>query len=310
MNKIVTQSVGNASRITLLGGRLQLNDGYLTLGQQDLLYDNTNYYYLSASSSREDFLSNLRRHYVKRGAVHVFDDATISYELRYVPVLKCDDKLLILNNEDDDFITDNFFCTPLQWDDSWNSQVYNVVDGCLRNVDGRLLPINLSFKEISYLAPRLELSLSDQFIVLLMPFHVAHIISEKRDYQVAQIAVRNSNLVYDFPLYDDTTFSGLVHVFFLVAIYGLGTAFVVNHSAEVKPFIENYLQWWFEYHSVPDIKGYLNDIIPIIGWLAGFLLEIILWILFVILVIGIIPAIALAVPALAAGICRQILHCR
>ena len=185
-----------------------------------------------------------------------------------------------------------------------------VTKGCLRSFDIRLLPIKLSYKEISYLAPRLDLSLPDQLQIVLMPFHVACITSKQHEYHVAQIALENTAQISDYPLSDDSTFSAITHVFFLAAFYGACATFVLDNTDQVLLLKESYVRWWnsFLYDSgIRDIlddgiRETLNDYFPVLGWLVGMILEIVIIILLIILIIGIVPAIALVVPAIVASI--------
>lgn len=297
MNKIVTESIGNARNNTLLGGRLQLIDGQLILSEQDSFHPNTQYYYIAASSNKEDFLNNIRRHYVNYGAVQIFDKAKITYELKYLPVLKCGDKLLTLNNEDDDFITENYFSKPLQWNSSWDGLLKNVTDGCLTTSKCSLLRVNLSFKEISYLVSRFGLVKSNQLQIIFLPFHCAVISCVNKEYHVAQIALRNTELEFDYPFFDDSTFFAIIHLLLLIFIYGIFVVFAINNIDQSRQFFEDYGTWWKIHLPLPDLSKSLDSIIPIIGWLIGMVLDLVLIILYVIFIIGIVPAIALIIPA-------------
>lgn len=304
MNRVYTENIGNARDITLLGGRLLLKDGYLTLGEKDLLHNDTSYYYVPSPSSRDAFLSSLRQKYVREGEAHVFDKASVNYRLKYVPVLKCGNKIMTLNSEDEYFITDKFFERPHSWQNDWDSLIAPIANGCLQSSACDPLPIKLSYKEISYLAPRLGLSLPKQLQVVLMPFHIAYITSERHEYHAAQIALENEYLVCDFPQFEDYTFSAMTHVFFMLALYGAFAAFVLANTDQILPFIKSYAKWVRDNMSILNLEDILDGYIPTlyIGRLIGVILNIIEVILLVILMGGIVPAIALVVPSIASTI--------
>lgn len=304
MNRVVTEGLGNARDITLLGGRLQLKDGNLTLGEKDLLHNDTSYYYVPSPSGRDAFLRSLRQKYVNEGEAYVFEKASVNYRLKYVPVLKCGNKILTLNSEDDYFITDKFFERPHSWHSDWDSHIAPVANGCLRSSECYLLSIKLSYKEISYLAPRLGLPLSKQLQVVLLPFHVATITSGRHEYHAAQVAIGDECLVCDHPQFEDSTFSAMAHALCLLAIYGTGAAFVLTNSDQIKPFIESYAKWVGNNMAILNLDDILDSYIPLlyIGRIIGVLLNIVEVILLVILMAGIVPAIALVVPSIASTI--------
>lgn len=306
MNTVVTENIGNARDITLLGGRLQLENGYLTLGEKDLLYDDTSYYYFSSPSSRDEFFNALRRHYVKNGQSQVFDGAKVDYRLKYIPVLVCGSRILALNNEVDYFITDNFFEKPHVWLSNWDNMIAPVANGCLQGTERSLLPIKLSYREISYLAPSLKLPLPKQLKIVLMPFHTATITGKHREYRAAQIAVRNAELVCDYPKYSDATFSAMTHVLFLLAIYGACAAFVLcnTDTEQFLPLVKSYAKWGFNHFFINDLDEIFGSYIPFLylGNIVGVIVEIILAIIVVILIFGVIPAVALIVPMIVSSI--------
>jgi len=309
MSKIIAEDLGNARNITLLGGRLQIEGQKLALFSKDLLHEGTSYHYLRKMSSSGEFFDNVRRHYVGRGAVQVFNEAKVTYCLKYVPVLKCGEKLFALNNEDDYFVTDYFFSTPLSWKNSWDAVMLPVSDGCLDTSEIRILEIKLSYKEIAYLVPRLNMPLAEQLQVILMPIHVASITSKQWEYHAAQIALPDTVLAYDYPLFNDKIFSSMTHVVFLLAAYGACVAYAIQHADHWKEYLDRYWNCW-SWLSKPInnevFRNTLNDYVPILGWLAGMVIELILLLLMVILVVGIVPAILLAVPAIGSSIVATI----
>lgn len=299
MNTVYTGNIGNARDITLLGGRLQLENGCLTLGENDLLLSGTSYDYFPSPSSRDEFFVTLRQRYVKAGEVHVFNGATIDYKLKYVPVLKCGDKILTLNSEDDYFITDNFFESPHRWRERWDNMIVPVSQGCLQHADASLLPIKLSYKEIEYLVPRLGLSLPKQLQVVLLPFHIATVTSKQHEYHVAQIALQDEASVADYPLFEDSTFTSMTHVVSLLAIYGACVAFVLDHTSQILPFIQSYAGWCYEHLQFHNLTEIFGSYVPVLylGNLFGWMLEVVQFIILFIVMGCIVPAIALVVPS-------------
>lgn len=303
MNRVVTENIGNARDITLLGGRLQLENGYLTLGENDLLRDGTSYYSFSSLSDSSEFLESIRKQYVWKGQPHVFDGATIKYKLEYVPVLKCGNRLLTLNSEDDYFITDNFFDKPYYWDKEWDNMITPVAPRSIQCSSGcSVLPIKLSYKEISYLAPRLNLPLQGNLQVVLLPFHVASITNNKHEYHVAQIALKHYHPVCDYPMFEDSTFSAINQVFMLIALYCACVAFIILNKDQAEPFTLSYLNWIKDHFYISGLVDTWEGYIPILGSLIGFLLEVVLVIVLVFVFAGVVPSIAMIVPLLVSVI--------
>lgn len=303
MNRVVTENIGNARDITLLGGRLQLENGYLTLGENDLLRDGTSYYSFSSLSDSSEFLESIRKQYVGKGQPSVFDGATINYKLEYIPVLKCGNKLLTLNSEDDYFITDNFFGNPYIWDKEWDNMIVPVAPRRIHCSSGcSVLPIKLSYKEISYLAPRLNLPLQGNLQVVLLPFHVASITNKKHEYHVAQIALKHYHPVCDYPMFEDSTFVAINQLFMLIAVYCACAVFIILNKDQAEPFTTSYLHWIKDNFYISGLVDTCGDYIPILGHIFGFLIEVALVIVLVFVFAGIVPSIAMIIPLFVSNI--------
>lgn len=300
MKSVTTESIGNAKDIRLIGGRLQIKDGQLTLDTKDPFHPETEYFYLKAATNRDTFIKNVRRHYVKYGTVDVFEKASFSYLLKYLPVLKCGERMLALNNVNMDFITDEFFYLPPYWERKWDNRLLPVTENCIPFADKRILPINLSMKEVEYLAPRMELDLPEHPLVVLIPFHTGIIKNCDSTFHVAQIALCNTILKYDYPFFDDKTFSSIAQLTFMLATYGVCAAFVAEHFDQAKPFFIDYCKWWDDFFTFREFREQGNDIVPILGWIVGFFLDILVGIVIIILIFGIIPVLALVTPSIVA----------
>lgn len=299
MKRVSVENINSSRDVTLLGGRLQLREGLLSLTDTDLLHQHTQYYYLLPNeTSRSEFIKGLRSHYVRHGAVKVFNGSEVSYSLKYVPTVRFCNRLLSLNNEDDYFVTDRFFCPPLSWNDSWEMAVRPVMEGCLRSSDAHFMPINLSYREISYLAQRLGMKFSEPFQIVLVPFHKMVIRNREHEYHIARPAVGNTSSAFDYPLFNDTTFSALVSLLLLLVFYGICIAYMVAHSDQFVPWLQSYTAWLKENVPFPSFREIFHDYVPILGWIVGMFVEIAYAIVGAVIVFGVIPAIALTVPAI------------
>lgn len=304
MKELYTARIANKRDFLLLGGclRIRKTDGHLIVSNEDYLFKGATYDFIEATDC-DEFLSLVRSHYVSKGAVNTFRNAAIQYEFKYVPALICGKYILTLNNKDDDFITEYFFSTPYQWDDRLNGLLRPVTDGCLSAFDIQIQDINLSYTEINYMVARMGLNCTEPFHVVLIPFHKAAITNDTYRYHVAQIAVKDGHLKFDYALFDDTTFVATTQAVCQIAFYGTFIFLIAHYIDQIIALAETYMNWWMNHiplRNPSSVAQSFNSVVPVLGCLVGFIIGLVLVILSIV-AYGLapsLPAFACLIPAI------------
>ena len=237
-----------------LGCRWEISGDKLVQLSIDPFHEGTTYYYIEPSQTLKDFKSLvggiLCGDTKDLGAEEeIFDNAKVNFKCVYLPVLKCGDKVLALNSAKNDYIIKQYFGNGTMTASELGYEKKEMWEGCIDLKNVEIYPIDLSQKEIDYLASYYNIDKRNNYEVIFCPIYISELANDKQHFTATKLAVNvNTSVIYDYTMDNDSFILSLGHLLVLIVAVLLETVLItsmLNDNYSYKEALGPYVQEYF-----------------------------------------------------------------